>query len=49
MARSRVWELISISLTVFVGGMYWGPLGALSKSTREFRTRSLVLVSVAGS
>jgi hypothetical protein len=32
----KTWELISIVLSALVGGMYWGPWLALSRSMRTF-------------
>jgi hypothetical protein len=37
MANLKVWEIISVSLSAIVGGMYWGPWLALTKSMRGFR------------
>jgi hypothetical protein len=33
----KIWELISIVLSALVGGMYWGPWLALSRSMSTFR------------
>jgi hypothetical protein len=33
----KIWELISIALAAFIGGMYWGPWLALSRSMRTFK------------
>ena len=33
----KIWELISILLAAVVGGMYWGPWLALSRSLNTFR------------
>jgi hypothetical protein len=33
----KIWELISIVLSALVGGMYWGPWLALSRSMHTFR------------
>ena len=33
----KIGELISIVLSVLVGGMYWGPWLALSRSMRTFK------------
>jgi uncharacterized membrane protein len=33
----KIWQLISIVLSALVGGMYWGPWLALSKSMRTFK------------
>ncbi len=33
----KIWELISIVLSALVGGMYWGPWLALSRSLRTFK------------
>jgi hypothetical protein len=33
----KVWELISIVLSALVGGMYWGPWLALTRSMRTFK------------
>jgi hypothetical protein len=33
----KVWELISIVLSALVGGMYWGPWLALSRSLQTFK------------
>jgi len=33
----KMWEVISIVLSALVGGMYWGPWLALSRSMRTFK------------
>jgi hypothetical protein len=33
----KIWELISIILSAVVGGMYWGPWLALSRSMNTFK------------
>jgi hypothetical protein len=33
----KIWELISIVLSALVGGMYWGPWLALSRSMHTFK------------
>ena len=33
----KIWEAISIVLSALVGGMYWGPWLALSRSMRTFK------------
>jgi uncharacterized membrane protein len=33
----KIWELTSIVLSALVGGMYWGPWLALSRSMRRFK------------
>jgi hypothetical protein len=33
----KIWELISIVLSALVGGMYWGPWLALTRSMRTFK------------
>jgi uncharacterized membrane protein len=33
----KIWEAISIVLSALVGGMYWGPWLALSRSIRTFK------------
>jgi uncharacterized membrane protein len=38
----KIWQLVSIVLSALVGGMYWGPWLALSRSMRTFKPEVLL-------
>jgi hypothetical protein len=42
----KIFELINIFLSAIVGGMYWGPWLALSRSLKEFEPK--IFLSVVG-
>src|ERR1700683_4446610 len=40
----KIWELISIVLSALVGGMFWGPWLALTRSISTFKPEILVAI-----